>query len=111
MGLAGGRAGEQGLAGAGRPGHQHAARSARPGPVVAARVAQVVDDLGDLGFHVGVPGHVSEPGGRPFGIDDPRFRPGHAVQAAHAAGLPADVTEAENQQAEDQQQRQQTDQH
>ena len=35
-------------------------RSGHPGPVVAAGTAQVVDDLGELGFHVGVPGRVGE---------------------------------------------------
>ena len=81
VGLAGDRAGEQGLAGAGRPGHQHATRSARPGPVVAAGVAQVVDDLADLGLDRGIAGHVGEPGDRPLGVDDPRLGLGQAGQA------------------------------
>jgi len=54
-GLAGDRAGEQGLAGARWPRHQHAARAAGPGPVIAAGVAQIVDDLADLGLTVVYP--------------------------------------------------------
>ena len=50
-------------------------RSAHPGPVVAAGIAQVADDLGELGLHVGVPGRVGETDGRPFGINDPRPAP------------------------------------
>jgi hypothetical protein len=110
VGLAGDRAGEQGLAGAGWPGHQHAARAARSGLVVAARVAQIVDDLADLGLHRGVPGDVGEPGGRPFGVDDPRLRLDHAVQAAHAtahgARVPPDAAKADKDEAGQQQQRQ-----
>ena len=115
MRLPGDRAGEQGLAGTGRPGHQHAARPARPGPVIAAGIAQVVHDLADLRLHRGVAGHVSEPGDRPFGGDDPRFGLGHAGQAANtaaeAAGLPADAAGDEIEQAADEQQWQQPDQH
>ena len=110
--LAGDRAGEQGLAGAGRPGHQHAARAARPGPVVAAGVAEIVDDLTDLRLHRGVAGDVGEPGGRPFGVDDPRLRLGQAAQPAKAAaGGQGDLADAEIEQAAEQQQRQQPDQH
>ena len=112
MGLAGDRAGEQGLAGAGWPRHQHAARAAGPGPVIAAGIAQVVDDLADLGLHRGVPGYVGEPGDRPFGVDDPRLRLGQAAQSAEAAaGRQGDLADAEIEQAAEQQQRQQPDQH
>ena len=51
MSLTGDRAGQQGLPGARRPGHEHATRAACPGGVVAGGVAQVVDDLADLGLH------------------------------------------------------------
>ena len=113
VGLAGDGAGEQGLAGAGRPGHQHAARAARPGPVVAAGVAQIVDDLADLRLHRGVAGHVGEPGGRPFGVDDPRLRLGQAAQPAEAAAGTTGGTFRMPiiEQAAEQQQRQQPDQH
>ena len=115
VGLAGDRAGEQGLAGAGRPGHQHAARAARARPVIAAGIAQVVDDLADLGLHRGIAGHVGEPGGRPLAVDDPRLGLGQAGQAAQAAaqaaGLPAGAADDEIDQAADQQQRQQPGQH
>ena len=115
MGLAGDRAGEQGLAGPRRPGHQHAARAARPSPVVAAGVAQIVHDLADLSLHRGVAGHVGEPGGRTFGVDDPRLRLGQAAQAAQAAetaaGGQGDLADAEIEQGAEQQQRQQPDQH
>jgi hypothetical protein len=81
--------------------------------VVAAGVAQVVDDLADLGFDRGVAGHVGEPGGRPLGVDDPRLRlgqPAEAAQPAHAGGVPAGAADADVEQAADQQQRQQPDQ-
>ena len=112
VGLAGDRAGEQGLAGARWPRHQHAARAAGPGLVIAAGVAQVVDDLADLGLHRGVPGYVGEPGDRPFGINDPCLRLGQAAQPAEAAaGRQGDLADAEIEQAAEQQQRQQSDQH
>ena len=115
VGLAGDRAGKQGLAGAGRAGHQHAARPARAGAVVEARVAQVVDDLADLGLDRGVAGHVGEPGGRPLGVDDSRLRLGQAAQPAQTTDaprrLPADAADDEIEHAADQQQRQQADQH
>jgi len=107
VGLAGDRAGQEGLAGAGRPGHQHAARAACAGRVVTAGVAQVIDDLADLGFHRGVAGHVGEPGGRPLGVDDPSLRPVHPAQPAKAGGLPPGAAERGIRQAADQQQRQQ----
>ena len=111
VGLAGDRAGQQGLAGAGRPGHQHPARAARAGPVPAARIAQVVHDLADLGLDRGIPGHVGEPGGRPLGVDDPRPGLGQAGQVAQAAALPAGAADNEIEQAAEQQQRQQPGQH
>jgi hypothetical protein len=50
-------------------------------------------------------------GGRPFGIDDPRLRLGHAVQSAHAAvyaaRVPPDGAKADKDEAGQQQSRQQ----
>ena len=111
MGLTGHRAGEQRLAGAGRPGHQHPARPAGPGGMVTAGVAQVVDDLTDLGLDRGVAGHVGEPRGRALGVDDPGPGLGQAGLAQPAEARPAGVADAEVEQAADQQQRQQPDQH
>ena len=114
MGLARDRAREQGLAGARRPGHQHAARPACPGPVIPRRVAQVLDDLHDLGLHRGIAGHVSEPGGRAFVIDDPRLRLRQGAcpaQPAQASSVPARGADQHVQQSADQEQGQQAEQH
>src|SRR5580700_3138276 len=63
------------------------------GPRAPARVAQVVDDLADLGLDLGIAGHIGEPGSGALGVDDPRLglgQAGHAAGAAEAGGVPPD---------------------
>ncbi len=103
-GLAGDRAGDQGLAGAWRADHEHALGAHRPGAPVAVGVLEEVDHLGDFALDALVAGHVRKRRARPVGVVDAAAGAAHAADGAELA--PGGASEVDEEPHE-QQQRQQ----